>query len=126
MKVAAVELKSDDAAMVKLYPVNEQPEEGIFPPDEKPQATFAMQIVATRVGEFRVGKEFDLLFALPIHQLPAGEASKLAEAKPGEVVEIEHKKLVELAKKQSRALSPEVQGPTRAPDYDLSPDERVI
>lgn len=139
MKVAAVELQSDDAALVKLYPVNEQPEPLLFPKDVAPQATFALQVAPGMIANFRIGKEFDILFALPIHELPAEGSLLPAGAKPGEAVPVTHKQLIKMAKNSSRLESLHGhacnlrtgEGPectcahsgssvTAAPDYDVS------
>lgn len=128
MQVAAVEVISDDTALVKLYPVKEQPEDGVFPDDIVPQGSFAVQVSRARLPELQVGKEFDLLFALPIHQIPSGltleEEHRITNAKPGEAVEITRDSLKhpEVVK---AAVEDDVSGLTAPEAYDLGrADER--
>ncbi len=96
MMVAAVEMQSDDVVLVKLHPVNEQPEPELFPKDAAPQASFALQVAAGQIDNFPVGKKFDMLFALPIHQVPV-------EEKRQRHVEIQE------AVEEFRALSPDTE-----------------
>lgn len=152
MKVAAVEMKSDDVAMIKLYPVNEQPEPEIFPEGEAPQASFVLQVRVSRLVNFRVGKEFDLLFALPIHEVeeptiePLGIEIPISDETAAELIANTHRHHVEVQEAIDEARIESLHGiacnlrtgegkecncgtaeaPKAAPNYDLSPDERVI
>lgn len=68
MQVAAIE-RTATGLLVKLYAVKEQPEPGLFSNPDHPSACFSIDANPTRAANFPIGKEFDLLFAAPIHQL---------------------------------------------------------
>lgn len=107
VQVAALEIASLTAAMVKLFPVVEQPEPGLFASDDAPVGNFAIQIRRDKINRFPIGKEFDLLFALPIHELP--DENTDAE-------------LVEAAKQESRTLGATTPQAAPAPDHDVTAD----
>jgi hypothetical protein len=104
MQVAAVEVISDTAALVKLYPVKEQPEDSVFPSDMAPQGSFAVQIARDRIPEMPIGKEFDLLFALPITQVPVDDP-RLVEPNTGNPTPEDHKNIVAAAERESKLQS---------------------
>lgn len=125
VQVAAIEVQSTTAALVKLYPVLEQPEKGLFAREDSPSATFAIEIRRDQVKRFEIGREFDLLFCLPISEIPdeAGDKRIVREAVEEARIESLHGIACNLRTGEGTECNcGTVEAPMPAPDHDVTAD----